>query len=126
MEGASPELRRSFFDKACRACDELILLQANIMDASRVEFDAATLRCTSIALKDICTAVVDLFEPWILHEKRQVEIDVDANLMVCADEARLKQVLHNLIANALRYSLPQTPIRIAATAEQEGGVACSA
>jgi glutamate:GABA antiporter len=123
MEGASPELRRSFFDKACRACDELILLQANIMDASRVEFDAATLRCSSIALKDICTAVVDLFEPWTLHEQRQVEIDVDANLVVCADEARLKQVLHNLIANALRYSPPQTPIRIAATVEQEGNVA---
>jgi signal transduction histidine kinase len=123
MEGASPELRRSFFDKACRACDELVLLQANIMDASRIEFDAATLRCTSIALKDTCVAVVDLFEPWILHEQRQVEIDVDANLTARADATRLKQVLHNLIANALRYSPPQTPIRITATGEREEGVA---
>jgi len=65
----SPDLRRSFLDKACRACDELVLLQANIMDASRIEFDAATLDPGNIALKGICTAVVDLFEPWILKTK---------------------------------------------------------
>src|SRR5215469_6888814 len=40
MEDASPDLRRAFLDKAIRACDELVLLQANIMDASRLEVDA--------------------------------------------------------------------------------------
>ena len=119
MKDAGPELQRSFLDKACRACDELVLLQANVMDASRLEFDAATLHCSSIALKDICTAMVDLFEPWILQEQRSLEIDVAADMTVWADEARLKQVLHNLIANALRYSPRQTPIRIAATVEEE-------
>ena len=119
MEDASPDQRRSFLDKACRACDELVLLQANIMDASRVEFDAATLHCSNIALKDICTAMVDLFEPWILQEQRSLEIEVPTDMTALADEVRLKQVLHNLIANALRYSPRQTPIRIAATVEEE-------
>src|SRR5205823_3058356 len=103
METASPDLRRSFLAKACRACDELVLLQANIMDASRIAFDAATLRPGNIALKGICTTVVDLFEPWILKEQRSIQVDAAANVMVWADETRLKQVLHNLIANALRY-----------------------
>ena len=124
MEGASPDLQRSFIDKACRACDELVLLQANIMDASRIEFDAATLHCSDIAVKAICAVVIDLFEPWILKEQRSVEIDVAANMMVWADETRLKQVFHNLIANALRYSPPQTPIRIAATIDDEERLAC--
>ena len=31
----------------------------------------------------------------------------------------MKQVLHNLIANALRYSPRQTPIRVAITVEEE-------
>ena len=119
MEDASPDIRRSFIDKACRACDELVLLQANIMDASRIEFDAAKLHCSSIALKDLCAAIVDLFEPWILQEQRSLEIDVPENMTVWADEVRLRQVLHNLIANALRYSPAQTPIRISATLEEE-------
>ncbi len=110
MEGASPDMRRSFLDKACRACDGLVLVQANIMDASRLEVDAATLHYAGMALKDICTSMVDLFEPWILQEQRSIEIDIAPGMMVWADELRLKQVLHNLIANALRYPpLSPTP-----------------
>src|SRR5216683_1552932 len=118
MEDLSPEMRRSFLNNARRACDELVLLQANIMDASRVEFDAATLQCVGIPLKEICTSIVDLFEPLILQQQRQVEVDIPADLMVLADETRLKQILRNLIANALRYSPQKTPIRITARQEQ--------
>jgi len=118
MEDLSPELRRSFLNNARRACDELVLLQANIMDASRVEFDAATLQRVSIPLKETCTVVVDLFEPLILQQQRQVEVDIPADLMVLADETRLKQILRNLIANALRYSPQKTPICITARQEQ--------
>jgi signal transduction histidine kinase len=118
-EDASPDLRRSFLDKAIRACDELVLLQANINDASRIEIDAATLQFTSIVLRNICTAVIDLFEPLLLQQQRSIEVDVAPGLLVWADELRLKQVLHNLMANALRYSPPHTPIRVTATREQQ-------
>jgi len=121
MEDASPEIRHSFLTKARRACDELVLLQANIMDASRIEFDKATLHCTSISLKDVCTSIVDLFEPLILQEQRQVGIHVAATIQVWADEIRLKQILRNLFANALRYSPAQTPIFITAVEEPEQG-----
>ncbi len=121
MEDLSPEMRRSFLNNARRACDELALLQANIMDASRIEFDAATLRCTSIPLKETCMSVVDLFEPLILQQQRQVEVDIPSGVRVLADETRLKQILRNLIANALRYSPPQTPICITSKVELEQG-----
>ncbi len=113
-ETTPPELRRAFLNKARRATEELVLLQANIMDASRIEFDAATLKYSSIPLKEICTAMLDLFEPIILQEHRQAELDIDEQISVWADETRLKQVLRNLIANALRYSPPRTPLRITA------------
>ena len=122
MEDASPSLRRSFLDKARRACDELVLLQANIMDASRIEVDSATLHFASMELRNICTAVIDLFEPWFLQQQRSIEIDIAPCLLVWTDELRLKQVLHNLIANALRYSPPHTPICVTATREQEAGM----
>jgi signal transduction histidine kinase len=122
MDDASPDMRHSFLDKACRACDELVLLQANIMDASRLEVDAATLHFASLVLRDICTAVIDLFEPLLLQKQCSIEVDVAPSILVWADEMRLKQVLHNLIANALRYSPPQTPICVTATVEQEAGM----
>jgi signal transduction histidine kinase len=114
-DNADPEVRRTFLNKARRACDELVLLQANIMDASRIKFDMATLVTSTLQLRDICTAVADLFEPLILQQERRVEMDIAPGITVKADETRLKQVLRNLIANALRYSPPQTPIQITAT-----------
>lgn len=119
MDDASPELRCAFLTNARRACDELVLLQANIMDASRIKFDAATLVYSSIPLKETCCSVVELFEPLIIQQERQVETDIAAGIRVWADETRLKQVFRNLIANALRYSPDKTPIRIIASIEQE-------
>lgn len=115
--------RRDFLNKARWACEELVLLQANIMDASRISFDTATLQCASLPLKEVCTSVVELFEPVILQEQRQVNINIDPSMRVWADEIRLKQIFRNLIANALRYSPAQTPLAISAVEEQEQGMA---
>ncbi len=119
LDDASPDLRRSFLTKALRACDELVLLQANIMDASRIKVDAAALVCSRISLQETCCNVIELFEPLILQQERQIESDIPAEIMVWADDTRLKQVLRNLIANALRYSPYKTPISITAQVEQE-------
>ena len=111
--------RQTFVNKARRACDELVLLQANIMDASRIQFDAAALQGSSIPLKEICTSVIDLFEPLIIKEERAVNIAIAPDLIVWADETRLKQILRNLFSNALRYSAEYTPIAITATEDEE-------
>jgi signal transduction histidine kinase len=122
MDDVSPEVRHAFLERACRACEELVVLQANIIDASRVSFDAATLELGNILFNIICANVVDLFEPWLLKEKRVIELEMPPHLIVRADEARLKQVLHNLITNALRYSPPGTPVRITAIADETTGL----
>ena len=118
IEHLDPKTRTEFVNKARRACDELVLLQANIMDASRIQFETDSLDCTAIPLNEICTAIVDLFEPIILQEQRQVTVDIPESITVWADDTRLKQVLRNLIANALRYSPHHTPICVTAALEQ--------
>ncbi len=124
VENLSPDMRRSFLNNARRACDELVLLQANIMDASRIEFDAATLKYTAIPLQETCKSIVDLFEPVILQQERHVEVEIAPTLTVWADETRLKQILRNLLSNALRYSPPQTAIRLTAQVERETDMVC--
>jgi signal transduction histidine kinase len=119
MEDVSAEERREFLTKACRACDELVVLLANIMDASRIKLDTAALHLTSIQLKETVLSIVDLFEPLIEQERRTVICNVESDIHVQTDETCLKQVLHNLLSNALRYSPVQTSILI--TAEIEDG-----
>ncbi|GHO99456.1 hypothetical protein KSF_095040 [Reticulibacter mediterranei] len=114
MEDVSTEERQAFITKACRACDELTVLLANIMDASRLQFDAATLHIMDIPLKSTTVVTIDLFEPLIRQKQHNILIDIDPYITVKADETRLKQVLHNLISNALRYSPEHTAIQIVA------------
>lgn len=114
IEDIDPESRRSFITKARRACDELVLLQANIMDASRIQIETASLILNDLPLKETVEGVVDLFEPLILQQERQVEISVPPGLIVRADETRLKQILRNLVSNALRYSPEKTPLLVIA------------
>src|SRR5260221_156097 len=114
MENLDSRIRQDFIHKARRACDELVLLQANIMDASRLKTDENALQCAEIQLSSVCTTMIDLFEPLILQEQRKVEMSLASSITIWADETCLKQVLHNLLANALRYSPRETPVYLTA------------
>ncbi|HEU5228959.1 MAG TPA: amino acid permease [Ktedonobacteraceae bacterium] len=117
MKEAPDELRHTFLKKACQACDELIVLQANIMDASRVHVETTRLPPQKVALQQTCMAVVELLEPLLIEQEREVKMEVVA-VNVWADETRVKQVLHNLLTNALRYSPRGSPIHLYVTQEQ--------
>ncbi len=110
--------RREFLQKAQRSCDELVVLLHNVMDASRLEFEAG-IRSTyteRVLIQDMLDSVINLIEPHLTHEQREVHISIPPQLAVYADPARFRQVLVNLSANALKYSQPQTPLRYSAHA----------
>lgn len=118
-EMITPEMRRAFINKARRACDELVLLLANIMDASNMHLNTVKLQCVNLSLDEVCQKVLDLFEPLIVKQQRLVTLEIPSEILVRADDTRLKQVLWNLIENALRYSPPLTPLRLTATVDEE-------
>jgi signal transduction histidine kinase len=109
----SEEARASFIAKAHRGCDELTLMVGNIMDASRVQIDAENVQVSPISLRDSIQHVLELLEAIIRREQRDVCVNV-ADMLVLADDIRLRQVLLNLVGNALKYSPGGTTIEISA------------
>ncbi len=106
------EQQQEFLLKAQHACEELVLMLNNVMDASRLEIDAgirpAHLQCVQV--REEVHSVIALIEPQLVHEQRKVEVSIPASLAVRADPVRFRQVLLNLSVNALKYSPPTTPI----------------
>ncbi len=114
----SRQQQQEFLQKARRGCDELVLLLNNVMDASRLEIEAGLrpVHLQHVDLEEEVRGVIDLIEPQIMQECREVHVYIPHKLFVKADPVRLRQVLLNLSVNALKYSEAGTPITFTARA----------
>lgn len=103
-----------FLHNARRACDELVLLLGNVMDASRVDQDRVLLKLAPMSAAQAVQAILEILEPIIAREKRSVRIHIPEDYIVWVDELRLRQVLLNLVGNALKYTPEGTPLEVRA------------
>jgi signal transduction histidine kinase len=103
-----------FLNHARRACEELVLLLGNIMDASRIDQDRVMLKLGPMRVALAVELVLEILEPIIAREERSVEIRIPDYFEVWADELRLRQILLNLVGNALKYTPAGTGLEISA------------
>jgi signal transduction histidine kinase len=108
------DMRACFLDNARRSCEELIVIVSAIMDASRLKQDKLELRPCSVNLLDTVQTIVEILHPMINKGERRVEIDVAEQFNVWVDSLRLRQILLNLLNNALKYTSVSTKIVISA------------
>lgn len=108
-----------FLDKARRSCDELALLVSNIMDASLIETEIEHVRRIPVSVPEAIRAMLEMFEGNFTREQRSVLVQMPDELFAFADSVRLRQVLLNILTNALKFSNPGSSIEIAATEDNE-------
>jgi signal transduction histidine kinase len=116
--------RADFIAKAQRGCDELTLMVGNIMDSSRVEVDIREVSMTAVPLAASVAHVLEIMEAVTQREKRCIELDVSADIVVQADEQRLRQIILNLVSNALKYSPAGSPLEISACVDNQVATLC--
>lgn len=83
--------------------DRLNELIDNLLDASRLQAGALPLKLRSVALDDLARRMVHKFRSQTGKHQFVVNFPRDFPL-VQGDEARLEQVLSNLLTNAIKYS----------------------
>ena len=115
----SLEMRTEFIEKAHRSCDELALMVGNIMDASRVQVETEYVHFVPVDLAASVQHVMEILEAMTTREQRPVNLVISPGLLVLADELRLRQILLNLVSNALKYSPAGTTIQLLALQGQE-------
>jgi len=110
----SEEDKTRFIINAHRASEEVILLLGNVMDTSHVNQKEIVLNLGATQLTHALAPVLDILEPALLRQQRRVELDIPSTFFVRADEARLRQVLLNVLNNALKYTPSGTNIHVGA------------
>ena len=91
---------------AAGASQRLISLLSDILDLSKVEAGRLTLRTTAFDLEDVRQGVLDIFTPMAREKGLELGFELAPGLprRVVGDEARLRQILLNLVGNAVKYT----------------------
>ncbi|MBI5641370.1 MAG: response regulator [Nitrospirae bacterium] len=84
----------------------LLSLINDILDLAKVESGRMELELSSFPLRDVLNASLSLFREKALKHSLQLTCDVapDADIVIEADERKLKQIMFNLLSNALKFT----------------------
>jgi signal transduction histidine kinase len=123
-ERATSEDRARLLERASHAATRLQRLLHNVLDAGALEAGVPRVEPAPVALGALVHETLETFDPMEVGEPglteraaqaRSVTVSVPTGLLVYADPTRLRQILVNLVANAIKYSEPGTPLAIRAS-----------
>ena len=99
---------------AMEESDRVLTMLNTLMDISEAETGLMKLNLQPVPLDQVVGEVTELFE--FVAQERSITITttVSPNLVVRADRSRLRQVLVNLLDNAIKYSAPGGHVEISA------------
>lgn len=102
---SDPEVNRGFVEKILQNANRLTALAKDLSEISRLETGALKLSMTPFRVRPVVEEVRDSLE--IAARKKDISIDVHTDtdaVSVEGDRERIRQVLANLIDNAIKYS----------------------
>jgi two-component system, OmpR family, phosphate regulon sensor histidine kinase PhoR len=117
--GPINERQRSFIQRVQTSVRNITELINDLLDLGRIEsgFDA---RMVSLSLPKVVQYSVESLKNKIREKEQQLSVDVPEDLPnVLGDSVRMRQVVDNLLGNALRYTPQGGRIDISAAEENE-------
>jgi signal transduction histidine kinase/ligand-binding sensor domain-containing protein/ActR/RegA family two-component response regulator len=105
-EGITQEERNRFINIIEKNCDSLLVIINDILDISMIESDKLTIKKKPF---DLIKVFNEMHNFYILKKKKEVSINCDLptglkELYINQDETRLRQILQNLMDNALKFT----------------------
>ena len=128
LESSSLDQQQKVFVRTISASGKTLLSIINdILDLSKIEAGHLELKHEAFAVRDLVRDLEALFSPRAVQKGVGFTIDCDreAALTVIGDEAKLRQILINLIGNALKFT-EKGRIAVTIAAEQKNGEAALA
>jgi PAS domain S-box-containing protein len=117
LDNLGPEQHQSA-ETIQRASKHLLRLVDDVLDMARIEAGAMSISLEPVRVADVIAGAVELAQP--LADRNEVELDDSPSpveLYALADNQRLKQVLVNLIVNAIKYNRPGGKVTVSVRAE---------
>ena len=109
-------------EQILKAGQHLLELINEVLEISRIEAGRLDISLEAVAVAQVVSEVLDLTVP--LADERQIrvrrEIDPEQETYVKADQQRFKQVMINLLANAIKYNSEGGEVRLTCESRPDG------
>lgn len=108
--------QRRALDTVERSGTHLLALINDVLDVAKIESGQIELDCSPTSISYLCESSLAFVRQQALKKGIQVRLDVSGNLsQVILDERRIRQVLINLLNNAVKFTLDGGEIRLTVT-----------
>jgi CheY-like chemotaxis protein len=99
--------QNQFVSMALNSAERLTRLLSDLLDISRIEAGKMTLHEDEIKPADLCRSVLELFSIPARSKGIRLEHSIDPALPITllGDESRLRQILFNLVGNAVKFTV---------------------
>jgi len=117
--GLSEQERTDIMGDMRHQISHMLLLVDDLLNMTEVETDNLALILKEIDLKQYLNHLVQQHNQMAAGKGTTIEIEPCMQVKVIADEHRLRQVIDNLVSNAVKYSPPGSHIRVQAFCEPD-------
>lgn len=87
-------------------------LVSDLRDLTLAQAGALPLQRSRVDLGAVCREVVEALQPWLDERQLAVRLETEGPVWAWADLQRVRQVVQNLVHNAVRFSPPAGTVRL--------------
>lgn len=118
MVGEISEEQRKQLTMVKNSANHLLSLINDLLDIAKIESGRAELSLEEFRLDDVAREVVETFSPAVSEKGLELLTEMPAGITPFSDRRRMKQVLMNLVGNAIKFT-DQGRVKIAARVLRE-------
>lgn len=122
LDGPLTDKQRSYVSRIRRNGEHLLMLIDEVLNFAKIEAGQLALNIQGVLVEDACVGVEALIEAELSSKRVTFKrLPFDRRLQVRADPGRLRQILLNLLTNAIKFTGSGGTITLGAGADQANG-----
>ncbi len=121
IQGPINDRQRETLGRVRLSGRHLLSLLENVMDMARLTAGVVHVEAERVRLIDVAREAVQMLTPAADAKLQNLQLNAIDDVIVIADHARVRQVLINLIGNAVKFTPADGSITIAVAKRTEGG-----